>query len=111
MSKTARSRELRRDGTAAEQALWRRLRSHQLAGCKFRRQHPIGHYVVDFVCLERRLIIEVDGGYHAVNRKEDADRTKWLEAEGYRVLRFWNDEVLNNLEGVLSAIERALSEE
>jgi len=103
------SRRLRRDMTDAERRLWEHLRKHQIEGCKFRRQHPIGRYVLDFVCLEARLVIEVDGRQHGERVKEDRLRTKWLEAHGFRVVRFWNHEVLNNLEEVKAVIWRALS--
>jgi len=93
--------------TEAERRLWRILARRQIAGRKFRRQHPIGRYIVDFVCLERRLIIEVDGGQHAW---ESDDRQRWLEAEGYRVLRFWNNQVLTDLENVHTVIEDALNQ-
>ena len=86
--------------TDAEQALWRILRSRQLQGFKFRRQHPIGRHVVDFVCLEQRLIVEVDGAHHAEQVEGDAERTASLEAKGFRVIRFWNNEVLTEMDGV-----------
>jgi very-short-patch-repair endonuclease len=108
--KIDRARTLRRHSTDVEALLWSRLRNRALGGHKFRRQRPVGPYVVDFVCLELALIIEVDGGQHALRRREDARRTEWLESEGLRVLRFWNHEVLQNLEGVLWTIEEALSE-
>ena len=101
-----RARQLRRNRTLAERVLWRQLRHRQCRGCKFRFQHAIPPYVVDFVCLERRLIVEVDGGQHSLER--DAARTAFLEARGFRILRFWNNEVLENLEGVFEAIEKAL---
>jgi len=94
------ARKLRSSMTDAEHALWRVLRSRQLAGFKFRRQHSIGPFVVDFVCLEHKLIIEVDGGHHAEQPDADAGRTEYLEGQGYRVLRFWNNEVLTEMEGV-----------
>ena len=93
--------------TEAERRLWRILSRRQVAGCKFRRQHPIGRYIVDFICLERRLVVEVDGGQHAW---ESDDRQRWLEGEGYRVLRVWNNQVFTNLEGVRGVIEDALKE-
>ena len=101
------ARDLRRNLTDAERALWRHLRQRQIAGLKFRRQHPIDHYILDFVCLEARLVIELDGGRHADRQDEDQERTAWLGARGYRVLRFWNTEVLENPEGVLEVILRA----
>jgi very-short-patch-repair endonuclease len=99
------ARRLRREPTEAEKRLWRLLARRQIKGCKFRRQHPIGPYIVDFVCLERNLVVEVDGGQHAL---ESAERQEWLETEGYRVLRFWNNEILENLEGVHRRIVQAL---
>jgi very-short-patch-repair endonuclease len=91
--------------TDAEIRLWSRLRRKQLEGFRFRRQHPLGPYVVDFFCAATRLIVEVDGGQHA----EDGEaRTNWLEARGYRIIRFWNNDVLANTEGVLSTILDAL---
>jgi very-short-patch-repair endonuclease len=104
-----RARRLRLDATDAERRLWYRLRSRQIDGAKFVRQERIGPYVVDFVCREQRLIIEVDGGQHATDHR-DAVRDRWLSDRGYRVLRFWNNDVLSNTEGVLEAIAAALSE-
>jgi len=98
------SGNLRKSQTDAENLLWRRLRREQLKGLRFRRQHPIGRYIVDFVCLEKRLILEIDGGQHDIERDKDEQRTNWLISEGYNVLRFWNNEVLTNLEGVLEEI-------
>lgn len=94
--------------TDAEQRIWRHLRLRQIDGHKFRRQHPIGHYIADFVCIERKLIVEVDGGQHADQLEYDAARTASLESNGYRVLRFWNNDVLGNIEGVLTQILEAL---
>jgi very-short-patch-repair endonuclease len=102
------SRNLRTRQTDAENLLWRRLRGKQLAGVKFRRQHPIGKYIVDFVCLKKRLILEIDGGQHALEKDKDDERAKWLTAEGYHILRFWNNEVLENLPGVLETVRLAL---
>ncbi len=95
--------------TDAEQALWRHLRDRQVDGYRFRRQVPIGTYIADFACLERRLIVEVDGGQHAINEADDKIRDAWLEREGYRVLRFWNNDVLSNRNGVLQRISEALA--
>ena len=95
---------LRTNSTDAEKRLWRALRNRQLAGSKFRRQHPIPPYIVDFVCLEARLIVELDGGQHAEALPYDAARTTYLERLGYKVLRSWNNEVLGNTEMVLEAI-------
>ena len=110
MDLTSRARQLRRASTQAEMTLWRRLRSRQLAGWKFRRQVPLGQYVVDFVCFERRLIIELDGGHHQDQAVYDNDRTEWLESQGFRVLRFWNNEVLGQTEAVAQVILEALEE-
>lgn len=107
MSST-RARKLRKNTTDAERALWAVLRNRRLAGYKFRRQHPVGSYVVDFACLSRRLIIELDGGQHAVAADRDRRRSRWLESQGFRVIRFWNTEVLENSEGVLDAIQEQL---
>ena len=84
--------------------LWQSLRNNQLAGCKFRRQHEIGKYAADFVCIEKKLIIEVDGGQHAVREEYDKERTDFLNKEGYAVVRFWNTEVLLETEAVLEKI-------
>ena len=107
----ARARKLRREATDAEKLLWRKLRARQVCGAKFRRQVPIGPYIVDFVCFEHRLIVEIDGGQHNEprGRAYDIQRTRWLESQGFRVLRFWNNEVLGNLEGVLTRIVQALN--
>jgi len=105
-----RARRLRRDQTDAEKKLWSHLRRNAL-GCSFRRQHPIGSYIVDFVCLELRLIVEADGGQHSELRAaHDVARTEWLEARGYKVLRFWNNDILANTDGVIEAIRIALKE-
>lgn len=97
-------RRPRRDLTDAERALWSRLRDRRLAGLKFRRQVALGPYVVDFCCESARLVIEVDGGPHAGTTDEDLNRTMDLEAMGYLVLRFWNNDVLKNLDGVVESI-------
>ncbi len=105
------ARDLRKDLTKAEQALWKHLRMRQLGGYKFRRQKPIGAYILDFVSFEKRLIIEVDGGQHSQQVDYDAERTTWLEAQGYRVLRFWNNQVLEEVEGVKAVILKVLESE
>jgi very-short-patch-repair endonuclease len=107
VDKTNISRGLRRNATIAEQQLWYRLRSRSLYGMKFVRQEPIGFYIVDFVCREKRLIIEVDGGQHAESER-DAVRDQWFRDHGYRVLRFWNNEVIQNIEGVPETIASTL---
>jgi very-short-patch-repair endonuclease len=100
------ARKLRRASTDAETHLWYHLRSRRLAGHKFRRQHPIGRHVADFACEEARLVVELDGGQHSDSA--DALRTRALEAAGYQVLRFWNNDVLENTDGVLEEILRTL---
>ncbi|MCZ6646284.1 MAG: DUF559 domain-containing protein [SAR324 cluster bacterium] len=103
------ARTLRKNLTDAEQKLWRRLRRRQLHRHKFRRQFPMGAFVLDFVCLERKLIVELDGGQHASESKYDAARTLWLKEQGYSVLRFWNNQVFQEMEAVLEKIGVALS--
>ncbi len=100
---TERSRNLRKTSTDAENIMWFLLKNRQIENCKFRRQHPVKKYIVDFVCVEKGLIIELDGGQHNENKK-DIIRTKFLETQGYKVLRFWNNEFLQNSEGVLIRI-------
>ncbi|HEV2057114.1 MAG TPA: endonuclease domain-containing protein [Methylomirabilota bacterium] len=102
------ARRLRRDQTDAERSLWSRLRDRGLVGARFRRQHPIGPFISDFCCTEARLVIELDGGQHALRLREDQARTKYLESQGYVVLRFWDNEALTNTEGVLDRIVEAL---
>jgi len=102
------ARELRKAPTAAERSLWKHLRLRQLDGYKFRRQQSIGLYIVDFVCFEKRLIIEVDGGQHSQQMVHDSERTAWLADQGFGVLRFWNNEVLDTPEAVKAAILEAL---
>jgi very-short-patch-repair endonuclease len=103
------ARKLRHNQTDAERALWFRLRDRRLRGLKFRRQMPIDRYVVDFCCEAAHLIIELDGGQHVERSKEDAERTAVLEGQGYLVLRFWNNDVLRNLDGVVESIVDTLS--
>lgn len=103
------AKNLRRRPTDAEKLLWKHLRSKQLKGLKFRRQHPIGKYVVDFACLDKQVVIELDGGQHAADENKDRERDKWLEGEGYKVLRFWNTDILTNLGGVLEVIMKNCS--
>jgi very-short-patch-repair endonuclease len=107
---TERSRELRNNATKAERALWQHLSNRKLGGVRFNRQVPIGPFVCDLVARSCKLIIELDGGQHAIQKSEDADRTEFLERRGYRVIRFWNNDVLTNIEGVVNTIERALSD-
>jgi very-short-patch-repair endonuclease len=107
---TCSGRELRRQGTQAERVLWLKLRNRQLNGVKFRRQQPLGNYIVDFVGFDKKLIIEIDGGQHNEEEilSQDEVRTAWLKSQGFRVIRFWNNEVLENLEGVLLNIQMAI---
>ena len=98
------ARNLRKHSTDAEHLLWQRLRNRQIDGFKFRRQEILGRYIVDFLCAECRLIIEADGGQHMTNEAYDAQRTRYLELSGYRVLRFWNHDILNETDAVLEQI-------
>ena len=105
-----RARQLRANPTEVEKRLWMRIRKRQLLGHRFRRQVPLGRYVVDFACIESSLVVEVDGGQHDWLEKQDAKRTLWLEAHGWRVVRFWNNDVIENIEGVLEELALKLSE-
>ncbi len=105
---THRARNLRQNSTDAEKTLWEKIRNRQISGVKFRRQHPIGKYIVDFVCLESRLVVEVDGGQHVEDSERDAQRTRELNEMGFIVVRYWNHEVLTNLNGVLEDLEMKL---
>ncbi|QOZ30204.1 DNA methyltransferase [Bradyrhizobium sp. CCBAU 51753] len=102
------ARGLRVNQTDAETALWNRIRNRQIDGHKFARQIPIGRYICDFVCREKKLVIEVDGGQHAESVSDEI-RDRYLVGEGYRVLRFWNNDVLGNIEGVLLTIQSELA--
>ena len=104
--KTKLARHLRRVMTHAEASLWHHLRNRALMGCKFRRQHPMGPYIVDFACLEKKLVVELDGSQHGGTK--DASRTQSIEAMGYRVLRFWNNDALIQQQVVLAVILEAL---
>ena len=103
-----RARALRAQMTDAERKLWLALRDRRFAGVKFRRQAPVGPFIADFICFDARLVIEVDGGQHA-DSSSDARRDAWFAKNGFRVLRFWNNDVLLNTEGVLTAILDALA--
>lgn len=100
------AKRLRREQTDAERALWAKLHGRQLAGVKFRRQEPIGPYIVDFVSYGTKLIVELDGGHHnkPAEQVKDRERSAWLEGQGFRVIRFWNTDILWNVEGVLAEI-------
>jgi very-short-patch-repair endonuclease len=104
------ARRLRRELTDAERQLWVCLRSKQIEAFRFRKQVPLGRFVADFACMEPKLIVEVDGGQHADRADHDADRTAWLEGWGFTVLRFWNNEVSENMDGVLQVIVNTLHE-
>ena len=105
--KTANARRLRLNSTSAELRLWNRLRARSIEGHKFVRQEPIGPYVVDFVCREKRLVVEVDGGQHSES-EQDRLRDQWLTKHNYRVMRVWNNDVMSNMAGVLEAIAAAI---
>jgi very-short-patch-repair endonuclease len=105
------AKTLRKQMTDAERLLWKHLRNRQLVGCKFRRQHPIGPFIADFVCIEKRIIIEVDGSQHIAECEKDTKRSDYLKEKGFRVLRFWNNEVLQENEAVLNAIILTVSED
>ena len=109
-SSRSHAKRLRRDQTDAEQKIWLQLRDRRLNGIKIRRQHPIGQYIVDFVCLEKKLIIELDGGQHAEQVENDQRRTEYLKTRGYRVLRFWNHDVLTKTDNVLEEIVQAIEQ-
>ena len=106
------ARVLRRNQTEAEAKLWMYLKNRQLNGAKFRRQRPVGNYICDFVCLEAKLVIELDGSQHneKLAKENDQQRTLCLESQGFKVMRFWNNEVLENIEGVVLAIKQELGE-
>ena len=112
MDKIAKSRYLRNNMTEQELKLWYFLRKKQIGNNKFRRQYPIGNYIVDFVCRAKNLVIEIDGGQHNTdeNIKYDNERTQYLESRGFKVIRFWNNDIENNIEGVLDIIYQHLAE-
>lgn len=101
-------RRLRNGATDAERVLWQRLRGQQLDDCKFRRQHPFGDYILDFVCLERMVVVELDGSQHVERTEADSRRTDFLVKSGFTVLRFWNNQVFDDIDGVGEAIWHAL---
>jgi very-short-patch-repair endonuclease len=104
-----RAGELRQNQTEAEAKLWSRLRAHRMAGVQFRRQHAIGNYIVDFCSPRRKIVIELDGSQHLDQADYDLGRTKYLESKGYLVLRFWNHDVMNNIDAVLNTIWNELN--
>ena len=111
MDHTRRARNLRKKSTPQEVILWSRIRSRGFLGLKFKRQYGLGKYIVDFICIEKKLIIELDGRQHKEKNQEeyDAERTMFLEKLGYKVLRFWNNEINDNLSGVMLKIEESIN--
>jgi len=105
-----RARHLRKEPTLAERKLWAYLRGNKLNWVNFRRQHAIGNFIVDFVSIKRRLVIELDESQNFEQEEYDVERTKCLESQGYKVIRFWNNQVMNDIEGVFRAIETALND-
>jgi len=105
---TVLARKLRRDSTDAEKKLWYALCNRQLEGCKFRRQQPIGKYIVDFVNYEKKLVIEIDGSQHMDQQALDRERENWLRSKGFEIIRFWNNDIFENMNGVLEAIRKRL---
>jgi len=106
------ARKLRRDQTKAESLFWHEVRNRSFYNLKFKRQVPIGKYIVDFCCEEQKLIVELDGDQHAKaeSREYDVQRSEFLEGQGYRVLRYWNNEIYNNIDGVFADIERCIGD-
>jgi very-short-patch-repair endonuclease len=104
----ARAKKLRQEMTPLERKLWARLRAHRMQGVHFRTQHAIGNYVVDFCAVSKKLIVELDGGQHLEQADYDQERTRFLESKGYRVLRFWNNDVTKDMDAVLNTIWEAL---
>ncbi|MGA2467088.1 MAG: DUF559 domain-containing protein [Thermodesulfobacteriota bacterium] len=98
------AKTLRKNNTDVERLLWEHLKARQLEGVKFRRQQPIGRYIVDFVSFEKNIVIEIDGGQHSVGKDRDEERDNWLGVQGFKVLRFWNNKIIQNIEGVLEVI-------
>ena len=105
LTKTARG--LRRSMTDAEGILWQRLKAKKLNDLKFRRQEQIGRFIVDFICFERGVVVEADGSQHALEKEKDEERTRWLNSQGFTVLRFWNNDILTNPDGVMESIRLA----
>jgi very-short-patch-repair endonuclease len=103
--------ELRKELTPAEQKLWAYLRRNKLNGVSFRRQHAVGNYIPDFVAIKRKLVIKLDGSQHLEQEDYDVERTENLEKLGYKVIRFWNDQIMKDIDGVIRAIEFALRDE
>ena len=102
------AKNLRQKATDTENYLWLFLRNRQLEGVKFRRQEPMGRFIVDFVSYETKIVIELDGGQHSSNKEKDSERDVWLKTQGYEILRFWNNDVFKNKNGVLEVIRKAI---
>jgi len=98
------AKTLRKNNTDVERLLWKYLKARQLEGIKFRRQQPVGRYIVEFVSFEKKIVIEIDGSQHSAGKDRDEERDNWLGVQGFKVLRFWNNEILQNIEGVLEVI-------
>ena len=107
----SRAKKLRRNMSPAEAKLWQHLRAHQMCDVHFRNQHAIGNYIVDFCAPRRKLVIALDGSQHLEQEEYDKERTKYLESLGYKVIRFWNNDVTNNIDGVIFAIIHAMEDE
>lgn len=105
------AKNLRTNSTDTERLLWQHLRGHRFYNVKFKRQQPIGEYIVDFICFKEQLIIELDGGQHTEQREYDESRSNWLRSQGFKIIRFWNNEVIENIEGVLMVIAKELGME
>ena len=106
-----RAGELRKEPTPAERKLWSVLRGNKISGVSFRRQHAIGNYIPDFVSIKQKLIIELDGSQHLEQEDYDSERSRYFESRGFKVIRFWNNWVMNDIEGVIRAIQNALDDE
>ena len=110
LNPTETAKSLRKSSTDAERLLWRYLKAKRMNGLKFRRQEPIGRFIVDFVCYEKKLIIEADGSQHVLEKGKDEARTQWLNAQGFKVMRFWNNEIMTNIDGVMERIKSECSQ-
>ena len=108
MTEVSRARRLREQSTDAERLLWSKLRDRRMMNCKFRRQFPVGRYIVDFVCHEYKLVIELDGGHHQDQQEYDAVRSEWLQSRGFEVLRYRDNDVLTDVDSVLESIGEVL---
>jgi very-short-patch-repair endonuclease len=110
MELTNKARALRHNQTDVEQLLWQHLKNRQILNAKFRRQFPIAPFIVDFCCLEKKLIIELDGSQHFEQAQYDSERSRYLAQRGFKVIRFWNNDVIDNIEGVLTKIYLVIQE-